>query len=305
VNLNTFAYNTTKQCQIVSDAELKQWAGSQGFLNGADLTDVMDAMQKARGNPLIASGTSYYDGPYTSVNWQDRANLTSAIYTSQGSVKISVDAGVLENAVGDGNGWYLGSYSSTNQDHCVGLTGFGPASFCCAACGVAVPAGVDPNSFCYLLDTWGTVGVVAASVIESPWVGEAWLRTPTSIPSGDPTPTPTPTPDPVPPSPTPTHRLSRLLNAWVRNDMIDSEVALQIVEHAAAVHAENPRVLLPILTLLESWWAAHPENTSFPDCRSGPIEKWVATASLGTTNLGSGPMSIDGDAVNDARQGRG
>jgi hypothetical protein len=218
----------------VSDAEINAWGGALGVLNGADLSQVMDALQKSQGNPLVAGGIGYYDGPPTAVNWMDRANLTSAIFSSQASVKISVDADVLENAAGNSDGWYLDSYSGTNQDHCVGLLGYGPASFCFQACGVPVPDGVDPASFCYLLDTWNTVGIVAATVIESAWVGEAWLRTPSSIPSVVPPVPPVPPPPPGPTPSPPTHRAIDLL-ARVRD------------VHAAGANLD------PLFEFIEGW----------------------------------------------------
>jgi hypothetical protein len=202
VNINTFAYNTTGQCALVTDAEIQTFGAAHRILNGADLSQVMGYMQQSVCNGLTIGTRMYFDGPPTSVDWTNRANLCSAIFASQGSIKISVDAGVLESAVGSSNGWYLASYRGTSQDHCVGLVGYGTASFCFGLCGVPVPAGVDPNSFCYLLDTWNTVGVVAAAVIESSWVGEAWLRSPTSIPIPPTTPVPTPVPGPTP-TPTP------------------------------------------------------------------------------------------------------
>jgi hypothetical protein len=236
VNLNCYAFNTTGKCVIVSDAEVQAWGGANGVLNGADLSQVMDLMQQSAKNGLTASGEMYFDGPPTGVNWMDRANLCSAIFSSQGSVKISVDAGVLESVVGSTNGWYLGLLGGNNQDHCVGVLGFGPASFCFAACGVAVPSGVDPNSFCYLLDTWNTVGVVAASVIESHWVGEAWLRTPTSIPASMPTLAPTPGPAPAP---GPTHRAIRIANRMAELHMAGAgeriEQELARLEHVLGI----------------------------------------------------------------------
>jgi len=109
ININICAFGKTSNPVIVSDSEIQQWAGGgnssgQNFLNGANLTDVMDCMQQAKDNGLVASGNQYFDGAYTSVDWTNRANLTSAIYASKGSVKISVDANVLESAVGNGNG---------------------------------------------------------------------------------------------------------------------------------------------------------------------------------------------------------
>src|SRR5262245_46403202 len=44
------------------------WAQSHGFLNGANLTDVMDVMQKTG---MGVGSTLYDDGPYTAVDYSN------------------------------------------------------------------------------------------------------------------------------------------------------------------------------------------------------------------------------------------
>ena len=250
VNINTYSYAAGGTCAIIGNSEIQSWAGKHGFLNGADLTSVMDAMAQSRQAGLTLGSTMYCDGGYSAVDWTNRAQLTAAIYACQGSIKISVDAGALENVVGSTNGWYLGSYSGTSQDHCVGLVGFGTVSYLAAAMGVSVPAGVDGNSFAYALDTWNTVGIVAAPVIESPWLGEAWYRNPTSVAVVGPAPTPTPTP----PGPTPTWRATQaaalLVEAYQEGDAADKaavmSVLLQAEKTAAKYKAKHhPHALKP------------------------------------------------------------
>jgi cell division septation protein DedD len=182
---------------FVPEQTLEQWAKAHGYLNGANLTDVMDSMAK---DGLVVGSATYTDGPYESVDWTTDATLRSAIY--QGPVKIGVAADQLQNVVGTTNGWIgTGFAADTNEDHCVSLCGYGSMSVLCSMLGVSVPSGANPSGPAYLLFTWDTVGIIdQASVVAI--TGEAWLRTPTT-PQQGPTPAPTPTP-PVPPKPTPT-----------------------------------------------------------------------------------------------------
>jgi hypothetical protein len=193
---------------FISEATVVSWASRHGFLNGANLTDVMDAM--AAGGMTATSGTTtatYNDGPYSAINWTDSASLCNAI--SVGPVKIGVAASQLQNVVGSSNGWLGLNFSSDQSiDHCVALCGYGPLSYCCQQCGVSVPTGADPTQLCYLLFTWNTVGIVNQSSLNA-ICGEAWLRNPTTV-VGPPAPTPSPTPTPAP-RPTPTRRMADLL----------------------------------------------------------------------------------------------
>ncbi len=178
------------------------WASSHGFLNGANLTDVMDAMAA---DGISVNGVVYKDGPYSSVDFTNDATLSAAIY--QGPVKIGIAADQLESAVNstnNQNGWFLtGARADQNEDHCVCLLGYGTPAQLAALLGVQVPSGVNPASRCYLLGTWGTIGVIDQSSLVN-ICSEAWLRTPSTIPAPVPTPTPVPpTPPPTPPPPTP------------------------------------------------------------------------------------------------------
>ena len=108
---------------FISDSEVVKWARSNGFLNGANLTDVMEAMAKSG---MTANGQTYGDGAYQSVDWTNDAVLSSAIY--QGPVKIGVAAGQLEGVVAGTNGWWATGFTKdNNEDHCVNLCGFGTA----------------------------------------------------------------------------------------------------------------------------------------------------------------------------------
>ena len=63
---------------FISDSEVVKWARSNGFLNGANLTDVMEAMAKSG---MTANGQTYGDGAYQSVDWTNDAVLSSAVST--------------------------------------------------------------------------------------------------------------------------------------------------------------------------------------------------------------------------------
>jgi hypothetical protein len=175
------------------------WARQHGFLNGADLGEVMDAMAKS-GFPV--SPNVFNDGPYQSVDFSTESVLQAAIAT--GPVKIGIDADALPSGAGNSNGWYsLGGGSYRNEDHCVSLCGYGPAAWLFQQLGVPLPSSLPSTTTGYLLFTWSTIGFVSHQWIMGT-CGEAWVRNPTTIVEGPtPTPTPTPTPVPVPPTPTP------------------------------------------------------------------------------------------------------
>ena len=83
---------------FIGDQEVISWASTNGFLNGANLTEVLDKMQA---NGFRINGSTYDDGPFHSVDWTNRAILTNAIY--HGPVKIGVAADQLDTAYQKGN----------------------------------------------------------------------------------------------------------------------------------------------------------------------------------------------------------
>ncbi len=196
---------------FISDATVKTWASAHNALNGAELEPIMKGMATAG---FAQDGNHYNDGGYASVDYSNEAVLQAAL--AVGVVKIGIDSNALPDTAGYHSGWVgIGGKPGqfNNEDHCVALAGFGPASYLFAQLHVALPATLNPTTNGYLLFTWNTIGFIDHAWIMST-VGEAWVRNPTTIivgtgtPSPDPPlnpPTPVPpTPPPNPPTPTPT-----------------------------------------------------------------------------------------------------
>ncbi len=181
--------------RFVTEATAIAWARKRNLLNGAELTPVMDMMAKS--GMVDSANNTDKDGPYNSVDYSSESTLQSAI--SQGPVKIGIDANALPSSAGNVQGWNSlgGTRSYGNEDHCVSLSGYGPAEWLYQQLGVSMPPTLAGHRG-YLLFTWSTIGFV-----DHPWVmstcGEAWVRNPTTL--GLPTPTPIPPPVPVPTTP--------------------------------------------------------------------------------------------------------
>ncbi len=182
--------------EIFIDANIvTTWASKNGFLNGANLTDVMDVMKS---NGFKVGSQQYNDGGYSGVDYSNESILQSAI--AQGPVKIAIDANALPSGAGNNQGWYATGGSPGqfgNTDHCVALCGYGPTAWLFQQLNVPMPAGLPSSG--YLLYTWSTIGFVDHAWIMST-VTEAWVRNPTTV--GNPPLTP-PTPPPLPPPPGP------------------------------------------------------------------------------------------------------
>jgi hypothetical protein len=190
----------SKSCDgvFLSTAVVVDWARQHGFLNGADLISVMEAMA-SDGFP----GTPpqlYDDGPYSTVNYSDETLLKNAI--AVGNVKIAIDASALPSTAGNQQGWFaVGGGNWPNTDHCVSICGYGPAEYLYTQLTVAMPPSLAGTSG-YLVDTWGTVGFVdhAWLMASMAGAGEAYVRNPTTVLGPSPGPQPTPAP--------PKHRLT-------------------------------------------------------------------------------------------------
>lgn len=183
---------------FIAAATVVAWASKHGYLNGANLTPVMDSM--AKGGFAIGSQL-YNDGPYTAVDYSNETTLQSAIV--QGTVKIGMASGALPQGAGNEQGWYaIKASPNSDEDHCTAFTGFGPAPYLFQQLGVQMPSGVSFPAMMYLFYTWSTIGLVSHEWVMG-CVGETWVRTPTTI-GVPPLPDPTPPLPPVPPAPTPT-----------------------------------------------------------------------------------------------------
>lgn len=188
---------------FIPEATLIAWAQKGGYLNGADLTDVMTDRQ-TRGM-ADANGKLYLAGPYATVDYSNEPALQAAL--TIGPVNLGIDADALPSGAGNANGWFASGGSPgqfSNEDHCVPLFGFGPTPALFAAINatfnvnIQVPPNFPPTA--YLIFTWNTIGVVDHTWIMST-AGEAWIQNPTTVgqtPSPQPSPTPTPTPTPTP-----------------------------------------------------------------------------------------------------------
>ncbi len=189
---------------LIPDAEVMRWADTGGFLNGADLVSVMDAMIH---KGFLVNGVTYGDGRYGGVDYSNEMVLQNAIFT--GPVKIAIDADALPSSAGNQQGWYdVSGTRYTNTDHCVGLSGYGRADYLFQQLGVALPAGLAASTPGYLLFTWSSLGFVT-----HPWLMgtcvESWVRNPTTPGQSPPAPPTPPKPPAPPPSPDPTIHSTR------------------------------------------------------------------------------------------------
>ena len=182
------------------------WARKHGYLNGANLDDVLTTMQTT--GMADAAGVVHCDGPHLTVDWTNPDEMKAAIYTYK-TVKIAVAANQLEHASTGSNGWMLlKARNDSSIDHCVGLHGYGSLSYLAKVLGVSVPVGQDGDQLCWLLYTWGTVGIVSDKALQAIMHGgEAWVRKVGDVVNGQPNPpapvNPTPDPSPIPPCPGP------------------------------------------------------------------------------------------------------
>ena len=168
---------------FISEAEVVAWATSQGVLDGAGLTQVMNFMQT---DGFTGGAFIYDDGPYFSVDFTNAGTLQSAI--SQGPVKLCVAGDQLDttwwaagsSANGGVSGWFATGYSEdTSYDHCVTLCGYGSISWLAQQLSVQVPAGIDGSQPGYAMFTWDSIGIIDVPSMTN-ITTEAWLRQPTT-----------------------------------------------------------------------------------------------------------------------------
>lgn len=178
-----FAKSCGAPSVLVPDSTVISWAQSHGYLNGANLNDVL-VKQQTQG--FSVNGVNYFDGPFLSVDWTNDAGLQSAIYLN-GPVKIGVGSDDFESAgVTPGtSGWCLHGYPSRQQaDHCVSLCGYGALSDLVALFaqnGVNVkPSSAMPTGLCYALFTWKSIGIIDVQS-KNAMTSEAWVRDPVTV----------------------------------------------------------------------------------------------------------------------------
>ena len=171
-----FAKATHQPEILISDFEVGKWASAHGFLNGASLYAVLEAMTKAG---FAQAGNTYNDGPFNSVDWTNAAILRNAI--ALGPVKVGVAAAQLENVVPNPpkNGWFATGFTpDPNEDHCPSLCGYGPINWLLWKLGAPpVSYGKRPG---YAMFTWDSIGVIDVPSMLA-ITGEAWLRRPTTV----------------------------------------------------------------------------------------------------------------------------
>lgn len=167
---------------FVTEPTIISWAKTHGFLNGADLLEVMQAMSKD--GVKDEKGMLRKAGTPSTVDYSNEATLQSAL--AVGPVSIAIDANALPSGAGNSSGWHaFGGGRFPNTDHCVSLAGYGASVDLCKALGVAVPSGAPTSG--YLLFTWNTIGIVDHKWLMGTCV-EAWVRTPTVTGLTPPTP---------------------------------------------------------------------------------------------------------------------
>lgn len=178
---------------------LTAWAKKHGYLNGAVITEVMDTMAS---EGIVVDGVTYKDGPYQSVDWTNSDFLSAAIY--QGPIKLGVASSQLQNVATTGkNGWWgTGFKKNKNTDHSTNLCGYGSADALADLMKSPKPASLKGDAICYMMFTWGTIGILDQASMEA-ITDEAWLRLPTTLGETPFPPVPTPTPPTPPPIPPP------------------------------------------------------------------------------------------------------
>jgi hypothetical protein len=102
----------------------------------------------------------------------------------QGPVKLGIAADQIElvwAANGALSGWFaLNFHADANEDHCVGVSGYGTIAWLAQQLGAHVPAGVDGTKQGYAMFSWNSIGIIDhASMVAI--THEAWFRRPTTI----------------------------------------------------------------------------------------------------------------------------
>ncbi|HUD74123.1 MAG TPA: hypothetical protein VMQ76_03550 [Terracidiphilus sp.] len=164
---------------FVPDAEVIQWARTNGAIDGDTLIDVLDKMQTGG---FALGGKMYDDGEPRSIDWTNAAILKNAI--CQGPVKIGIAADQLQEVVPNPptNGWIATGFAQDdNMDHCVSLCGYGSMAWLSSQLGAPEPMmPLAEQTQAYAMFSWDSVGIIdVPSLIAI--CGEAWIRVPNSV----------------------------------------------------------------------------------------------------------------------------
>jgi hypothetical protein len=164
---------------FISDAQVIAWATRHNVLNGAYINQVLEWMET---DGFQQGGHVYDDGQHFTVDWTNRATLTSAI--AEGPVKIGIAADQLETAYhqnGGHTGWFAtGFLPDSNEDHCVSLCGYGSLGWLAQQLNAQLPPGTDATKLGYAMFTWDSVGIIDEPSMLA-ITHEAWLRQPTTV----------------------------------------------------------------------------------------------------------------------------
>jgi hypothetical protein len=153
---------------VISDEAAYDFARRNGFLNGAALQDVCDAM---RTQGITQNGKIYREGPDSAVDWTNYAEVASAIKTSEGSLKIAVAANQFEDQIDETAKFsFLHGFTADHAtDHCTGIAGTATADDLLSALNelygttTPLPPGLAPDTPCYLHFTWNQYQILEAA----------------------------------------------------------------------------------------------------------------------------------------------
>jgi hypothetical protein len=187
----------------IPDANVVQWATAHGFQNGADISDVLEALTT---DPMIdASGQANTIGPALGVNYNDMPTVYAAL-AEHYALDLGVDSSLYTQCVGN-----IGTVAVaplitralSNYDHSIpAFADWGTAEFLAAKYSAAYNQNVQLGDLpadtpCIGNETWGCPVIVPVVSFQLS-TGEAWA------PQSYPAPVPAPPTPPTPPGPTPT-----------------------------------------------------------------------------------------------------
>lgn len=146
---------------FIPESIVVAWATSNNVLNGATCPTVLDLMQENE-QGILFSGTYYFDGSYSWVDWQDAPTLQSAIY--HGPVKLLLAADQIEAVYRENkgvSGWLATNFATeSNYDHCVSLCGYGSLAWLANQLNVTLPPNIKGEAPGYAMFTWNSIGII-------------------------------------------------------------------------------------------------------------------------------------------------